>query len=162
MRIFIPATSADLTPAAITPRIVHTLTPELERVIGPEEPEFLEAIAMNAASDDSLRLVSKDTGAVPCRVVIAADVETVRMVEGEDILPTARYLDTPLSWDRVDSIHADGPELAAQIGLARAGDDDAFERVAEEDLMWYDVAERDLLARELAERIPQASRGSSR
>ena len=132
------------------------LTPELERVIGAEEPEYLEAIAMNAAADDSLRLLSFDESAAPCRVVIAADVPAAELsmpsqhvAADEELLPTARSLRAPLAWDAVDSIHADSEEALADIALARGGDEEAFESVAEEDLMWYDVAERALLAREL-------------
>lgn len=143
------------------------LTPELERVIGTEEPEYLEAIAMNAAADDSLRLLSLDESAASCRVVIAADAPAAELSmplqaaapsqhtpsehgdEDEELLPTARSLRAPLAWDAVDSIHADSEEALADIALARGGDEEAFESVAEEDLMWYDVAERALLAREL-------------
>lgn len=146
------------------------LTPELESVIGAEEPEYLEAIAMNAAADDSLRLLSLDESAASCRVVIAADAPAAELSmplqaaapsqhtpsehgdEDEELLPTARSLRVPLDWGAVESIHADGEEALADITLARGGDDDAFERVAEEDLMWYDLAERGLLARELDRR----------
>lgn len=138
---------------------MHAATPELEREIGPEDPEYLEAVAMNAAADDSLRLASADAGAAPARVVIAAEVGGLAAASadhsragGEGLLPTACYLEVPLEWNRVDSIHVDSDEVAADVQLARGGDDEAFERVAEEDLMWYDVAERDLLAREMIER----------
>ena len=118
------------------------LTPELESVIGAEEPEYLfEAIAMNAAADDSLRLLSLDESAAPCRVVIAADAPAAELSiplqaaapsehtpsehgdEDEELLPTARSLRVPLDWGAAEFIHADGEEALADITLARGGDD---------------------------------------
>lgn len=150
VRIYIPATSSDLTAEPIAARVAHTVTPELENVIGAEEPEYLEAIAMNAAADDSLRLLSQDGSAASRRIVIAADIANAEAAPGVDQLPTARVLAGPVEWDQVDSIHVDDAEAEEQIQLARSGDEDAFERAADEDLMWYDVAERDLLAAELS------------
>ena len=40
-------------------------------------------------------------------------------------------------------------EAEADVRSARLGDEDAFERAAEADLLWYDVTERDALAESL-------------
>ena len=49
----------------------------------------------------------------------------------------------------VAAILVDEPEAQADVHGARQGDEEAFERAAEADLLWYDVVERDALAREL-------------
>ena len=51
MRIYIPATNRDLLSAPIEPRVVHAVTRALEHALGPEDPEVVEAVAMNAAAD---------------------------------------------------------------------------------------------------------------
>ena len=43
----------------------------------------------------------------------------------------------------------DEPEAQDDVRAARLGDEDAFERAAEADLLWYDVTEREALAESL-------------
>ena len=43
----------------------------------------------------------------------------------------------------------DDAEAEADVRAARTGDEDAFERAAEADLLWFDVSEREQLAAEL-------------
>ncbi len=161
MRIYIPATNRDLTNAPIEPRIVHAVTHALEHALGPEDPEVIEAVAMNAAADDSLRLVGKiraEGGAVaPRRCVIVAVVLDAHVspldpevYDQEEHLPSAVHLDQPVKWGRIESIHVDDLEAEQDVAEAADGDAAAFDRVIDEDLMWYDVAERDALAGMLA------------
>lgn len=153
VRIYIPATSADVSKEDLLPRLVHAVTRELEHAMPAEGEEVLESVAMGAAADDSLRILTAlaQGGETirPLRVVVVADVADSRVepVPGDDLLPTARRLVRPVGWDAVASIHVDDDEALEDLLAAIGGDEQAFERVADEDLMWYDVEEReDLIA----------------
>ena len=153
VRIYIPATSADVSKEDLLPRLVHAVTRELEHAMPAEGEEVLESVAMGAAADDSLRILTAlaQGGETirPLRVVVVADVAASRVepVSGDDLLPTARRLVRPVGWDAVASIHVDDDEALEDLLAAIGGDEQAFERVADEDLMWYDVEEReDLIA----------------
>lgn len=153
VRIYIPATSADVSKEDLLPRLVHAVTRELEHAMPAEGEEVLESVAMGAAADDSLRILTAlaQGGETirPLRVVVVADVADSRVepVSGDDLLPTARRLVRPVGWDAVASIHVDDDEALEDLLAAIGGDEQAFERVANEDLMWYDVEEReDLIA----------------
>ena len=153
VRIYIPATSADVSKEDLLPRLVHAVTRELEHAMPAEGEEVLESVAMGAAADDSLRILTAlaQGGETirPLRVVVVADVVDSRVepVSGDDLLPTARRLVRPVGWDAVASIHVDDDEALEDLLAAIGGDEQAFERVADEDLMWYDVEEReDLIA----------------
>lgn len=144
MRIYIPATPADLR-GPITPRLVHAVTDALKRAVPGEDLEGWEMIATLAAADDSLRLLA-DTAR---RIVCVAQVDDAAL-EPDPQLPTAMRLLAEVPWDDVESILVDEPGNEELVRKAMAGDDDAFERSGDIDLMWYDVVERDMLARELA------------
>ena len=153
VRIYIPATSADVSKEDLLPRLVHAVTRELEHAMPAEGEEVLESVAMGAAADDSLRILTAlaQGGETirPLRVVVVADVADSRVepVSGDDLLPTARRLVRPVGWDAVASINVDDDEALEDLLAAIGGDEQAFERVADEDLMWYDVEEReDLIA----------------
>ena len=153
VRIYIPATSADVSKEDLLPRLVHAVTRELEHAMPAEGEEVLESVAMGAAADDSLRILTAlaQGGETirPLRVVVVADVADSRVepISGDDLLPTARRLVRPVGWDAVASIHGDDDEALEDLLAAIGGDEQAFERVADEDLMWYDVEEReDLIA----------------
>ena len=157
MRIYIPATSSDLKSAPIEPRRVHATTVALERALGPEDREVIEAVAMNAAADESLLLLGEARRSGPLAVaarrcvVVAVVPDTQRQpAEESDVLPSAVQLIRPVVWKHVESIHVDDIETEQDVAAAADGDEAAFDRVIDEDLMWYDVAERDLLASELA------------
>jgi hypothetical protein len=48
-----------------------------------------------------------------------------------------------VDWSDVRAIHVDETDAETDVAAAAAGDDDAFERVVDLDLLWYDPAERD-------------------
>lgn len=155
MRIYIPATSHDIACDDISERTVHAHTPQLERVAdvhdvpAGEQRDVLEAMAMNAAADDSLRRLAAcaeaGESAQPRRIVIVADAPDTFLEPCADSeqLPTALTLARPLSWKHVESIHIDDDEAVDDMSAAAAGDEAAFERSYEYELMWYDVTERD-------------------
>lgn len=156
MRLYLPATATDLRqPTGITPRWAHAVTAALRAELPDEDDEGLEMTATLAAADESVRLLAAD-GSAPRRVVVAADVpdDSVQIPEvlGEEQLPTAVEVVSPVTWDQVVALHVDEPEAAEDVRAAAAGDDDALERAAERDLLWYDVVELDTLRGELAAR----------
>ena len=51
-----------------------------------------------------------------------------------------------IPWEDVAALLVDGAEAEGDVRAARLGDENAFERAAEADLLWYDVTERDALA----------------
>ena len=158
MRIYLPATSADLSrPAGLPPRWAHAVTAELRRALPDEDDEGLEASAMLAAADESVVHLRAASSAVPRRVVVAADVADSGVVvperarpwqEGDDQLPSAVEVRSIVPWSDVVSIHVDEPG-AEEAVTAALTDDAAVDRAAEHDLLWHDIVEREVLAREL-------------
>ena len=158
MRIYLPATSADLSrPAGVPPRWGHAVTAELRRALPDEDDEGLEASAMLAAADESIVHLRASSSAVPRRVVIAADVADSAVVvpgrdrpwrTGDDQLPSAVDVRVTVAWEDVVSVHVDEPEAQPDV-TAAVEDDDAIDRAAEHDLLWHDVVEREVLARDL-------------
>ena len=154
MRIYLPATAADLRAEAISPRTAHAATSALVRALPEEDEEGLEVSASLCAADASVVLLAEPgaRGLPDRRVVIAADVDAgaVRELEvTEDVLPGSVSVEAPVPWEDVAAILVDEPGVRADVALARVGDEEAFERAADADLLWYDVVEREALAREL-------------
>ena len=140
MRIYLPATAA---------------TPSLAAALPGEDRESLEASACLCAADASLvRLAEPDAeGAADRRVVIAADVDEAKASElpvSEDVLPGTVEVTAPVAWEAVAALLVDEPAARTDVRRARTGDEEAFERAAEADLLWYDVTERGPLSAELA------------
>jgi len=158
MRIYLPATSADLSrPAGVPPRWGHAVTDELRRALPEEDDEGLEASALLAAADESIAHLRAAASALPRRVVLAADVPDAGVVvperarpwrEGDDQLPSAVEVRATVPWDAVVSIHVDDADAEPDVTAALA-EDDAVDRAAEHDLLWHDIVEREALAREL-------------
>ncbi|ACQ79520.1 conserved hypothetical protein [Beutenbergia cavernae DSM 12333] len=152
MRVYLPASARDLAAPDGPPvgTSAHAVTPALRAALPDEDTEGLELAALLAAADASIALVA-ERGDVPRRVVVAADVPDAE-VSGEapqDALPSAVVVHA-LPWNDVVSIHVDDADAREDVAAAAAGDDDAFERAAERDLLWFDVVERGDLAAELS------------
>lgn len=147
MRIYIPAVIADLGEPSISSRVAHAVTPALQKEFPDDEDELLEAVAMNAAADDSLRRISlrlaESMNDVPLRCVVVAEMaDFVLDVPPLEALPTAVQLRAAVPWEQVESIHVDDLDAESDVAAAAHGDEAAFERTADDELMWYDVAER--------------------
>ena len=52
-----------------------------------------------------------------------------------------------MPWDDVAAVLADEDQASADVKLAAEGDEDAFERSADADLLWFDVCEVAVLAK---------------
>lgn len=154
MRVYLPATSADLaSPEGLLPRWAHAVTPGLRAAAPEEDDEGWEMMAMLAAADASVELLGADDS-LPRRLVIVADVPDAA-VEGADPddpdqLPTAVHVTRPVAWADVVSLHVDEDAAADDVTAAAAGDAAALDRAAERDLLWYDVSELPDLRRNLA------------
>ncbi|HQY34061.1 hypothetical protein [Actinotalea sp.] len=149
MRIYLPSTVTELgATAGLPPRLVHAVTPALRAALPDEDDEGLEYAAQLFAADDSLdHLEPARTGAR--RVVVAADVPeaVVDAVEdGEAYVPSLVRLTTTVGWDDVACAHVDEKAAEADVVAAVAGDEAAGERLADRDLLWYDVSELPRLA----------------
>ena len=154
MRIYIPATAADLSAPEISARPAHAVTAQLARALPEEDEEGLEMSASLCAADASLVLLAEPSadGAADRRIVIAADVdaEAVRELAIEpDVLPGTVELLRPVPWDDVAALLVDEERAETDVRAARTGDEEAFERAADADLLWFDVSERAPLAERL-------------
>ena len=158
MRIYLPATAAHLRAAALgspqEPHPAQAATPALARALPDEDEEGLEVSASLCAADASLMLLAEPgaEGLADRRIVIAADVEAehVRELAVEaDVLPGTVEVSAEIPWEDVAALLVDEPEAQDDVRAARLGDEDAFERAAEADLLWYDVTERGALAESL-------------
>lgn len=155
MRVYLPATAADLSAPQIGPRTAYAVTPALARALPDEDEEALEASAGLCAADASLTLLAAPGAEALAdrRIVIAADVGTAQVTEPEasgDALPGTVRVKVPVAWEAVAALLVDEPAAEADVRAARTGDEKALERAAEADLLWYDVSEREPLAAELA------------
>ena len=133
MRVYLPATVADLSAPAITSRQAHAATASL-------------------AADSSVIAISEQDEAQKRyrRVVIAADVEreNLRELEVDDeTLPGTVQVLVDVPWDDVAAVLADEDQASADVKLAAEGDEEAFERSADADLLWFDVCEVAVLAK---------------
>ena len=80
--------------------------------------------------------------------MLAADVDDSAVTPQDGDLPSLVRLAGPVAWEDVAAIHVDEESAAREVAAATT-DDEAFERVAERDLLWYDAGERADLARRL-------------
>lgn len=161
MRIYLPATSRDLTADEITPRRAYAATAGLARALPEEDEEGLEVSASLCAADASVLLLAEidatsdadEKAVAPRRVVVAADVDPDAVTEvepGGEVLPGTVEVHAPVSWEDVAALLVDEPAAQADVRAAARGDEDAFERAAEADLLWFDVSERAAVTAELA------------
>ena len=154
MRVYLPATAADLSAPGVSARRAHAVTAALAAALPEEDEEGLEVSASLCAADASVELLAAGgPGLADRRVVLAADLdpEEVRELEvGGDVLPGTVEVLGEVDWERVAALLVDEAAAEADVALARTGDEEAFERTAEADLLWYYASERKALAAELA------------
>ncbi|HWR48765.1 MAG TPA: hypothetical protein VN327_14320 [Pseudonocardiaceae bacterium] len=159
MRVYIPATlamlrtlveSGELFPVSGT---AFALTPMLRESYAAGDTEELEYAAMNDAARASLRLLAAeldgDSAAIPRRVVVAADVERVRLRPDLDDAAVTVVGAVPTS--AVAAVHVDVAEAedavrtaAAVVDAADLGDPDAefaLGDAEDHDMAWYATQE---------------------
>ncbi|MGH3873248.1 MAG: DUF6912 family protein [Pseudonocardiaceae bacterium] len=159
MRVYIPATltmlralvdSDELMPVSGT---AFALTPMLRESYAAGDSEELEYAAMNEAARASLRLLAAeldgDSGVLPRRVVVAADVEGVRL--RPDLDDAAVTVAGPVPSSAVAAVHVDVAAAedavrgaAAVVDAADLGDPDAEFTLGEaedHEMAWYATQE---------------------
>ncbi|WP_448629908.1 DUF6912 family protein [Cellulomonas soli] len=152
MRIYLPATLDELDSLTLlAPRRAHAVTPALRAALPDEDEEGLEFAAQLAAADESLLRVAGAPSAPTLRLVVSADVpEALVDAVDEDTdeaqdealsAPSAVALRGDLERRWVVCVHVDEPAASADVQAALEGDEEAVERLAERDLLWYDVSE---------------------
>lgn len=159
MRVYIPATLAMLQTLVNSGQLVpvsgtaFALTPMLRESYAAGDAEELEYAAMNEAARASLRLLATelhgDGAAVARRVVVAADVELVRLRPDLDDAAVTVAGAVPIS--AVAAVHVDLAEAqnavraaAALIDAADLGDPDAeiaLGDAEDHDMAWYATQE---------------------
>lgn len=150
MRVYLPATLRDLAAAVLEPFRVHGVTPALRRELSEDDDEMLELVAFLAAADDSVRLIS-ERGDRPLRIVIAADVPDPELgPAGEHEIETALEPRLPIPWELVAAVHVDEEAAGDEVAAAAGGDEAAFERLGERELLWYDASELEALRAQLS------------
>ena len=159
MRVYIPATlsmlrtlvdSGELIPVAGT---AFALTPMLRESYAAGDTEELEYVAMNEAARASLRLLAPeledDPAALARRVVVAADVERVRL--RPDLDDAAVTITGSVAACAVAAVHVDVAEAedavraaVAVVDAADLGDPDAefaLGDAEDHDMAWYAAQE---------------------
>lgn len=154
MRIYLPSSLDELAARrSLAPRVVHAVTPALRAALPDEDDEGLEYAAQLLAADDSLDVLDTATRAGRRRVVVAADVpdavvDALDAAEDGDLhAPSAVRLTSAVGWDDVACAHVDEAAAEDDVVAAAGGDEVALERLAERDLLWYDVSELGRLAK---------------
>ncbi|MGB8962040.1 MAG: hypothetical protein WCC38_08820 [Pseudonocardiaceae bacterium] len=159
MRVYIPATMAmlrtlvdseELVPVAGT---AFALTPMLRESYAVGDAEELEYVAMNEAARASLRLLAAeldgDPEAMARRVVVAADVERVRL--RPDLDDAAVTVTGAIPTSAIAAVHVDVAEAedavrtaVAVVDAADLGDPDAEFALGEaedHEMAWYAAQE---------------------
>jgi uncharacterized protein DUF6912 len=159
MRVYIPATLAalrrlvecgEMIPVAGT---AFAVTPMLRESYAAGNTEELEYAAMNDAARASLRLLAVeldgDSAVLPRRVVVAADVERVRL--RADLDDAAVTVGGPVPLSAVAAVHVDLAEAedavraaAAVVDAADLGDPDAeftLGDAEDHEMAWYATQE---------------------
>lgn len=148
MRLYLPATLPEFVdPLGLRPPAAHAVTPGLRAALPDEDAEGLEFVAMLAAADASVLMLADHPEAPRRRVVVVAEVPgpPARPLPGG--LPSAVEPPAVVPWSAVVSLHVDEEGAIADVAAAAAGDEEAGDRAAERDLLWYDVSELDEVRR---------------
>lgn len=152
MRIFFTISLEGLDKYSLDGVKSHAVTDGVRHAFPEEDDEELDLIALLAAADDNIRSVTNE----PFRLVIAADAQADFIGTDED--PSLVQAAGTISWGDVAAIFVDDESAADDVMAARRGDDDAFDRLAGRDMLWYDPSERIRLALELRSRIGRQHR----
>ncbi|NTW38322.1 MAG: hypothetical protein HGA44_00305 [Cellulomonadaceae bacterium] len=151
MRIYLPSTLPELgSSKGLSPRLAHAVTAALRLALPDEDEEGLEYAAQLLAADDSLDRLDPATRAGRRRVVVAADVPEalIEAVDADEAhLPSVVRVTSTIGWDDVACAHVDEVSAEVDVLAAAGGDEAALERLAERDMLWYDVTELGALSR---------------
>jgi len=145
MRVYLPATLDEVSrpDQELSARYAYGVTDAIRMALPQAYDEELEAIAQLAAGDASVLVLASAPEAPHLRVVVAADVadSVVGVVTEPSADPTTLEVRVPVRLREVASLLVDEPAAAADVAGAMVGDEAAFERLWNRDLLWYDVSE---------------------
>lgn len=159
MRVYVPATLAMLHTLVVSGELVpvsgtaFAVTPMLRESYAVGDAEELEYVAMNTAARASLRLLAADLdadpAALPRRVVVAADVEPVRL--RTDLDDAAVTIAGAVPFSAIAAVHVDLAQAedavraaAAVVDAADLGDSDAEFTIGDaedHEMAWYATQE---------------------
>jgi len=152
MRVYLPATAADLATAAphlgiaiSGERTGFTLTFPQATPLSEAETEELEWEAFLTAAASSARLLAADPNSSPMRVVLSLDVPPAAITATSPL--ANRQLSGVVIPDlrdaKIAAIHVDEPATAPLIARLRAEPEStsALAAVLDADLLWYDPTE---------------------
>ena len=143
MRIYLPATAADLRAAELSPRYAHAVTDALRDEYPDADIDVLEFHAQSNAALGSLHLLRHDLDAPPVRVVVAADVPDALLGKVADPpVASALALSEPVTWRDVVCVFADEDTARPLVEQARV----EATKAVDADLLWYDRSEVEALA----------------
>jgi hypothetical protein len=153
VRVYLPSTLTAAR-AVLADRVVPAglgfgVTPAVREWYAQSDTEEMEYAALLAAARASLRLLDADQAAPRRRVVLAADVDDVRV--RDDLDRGVVEVTAPVPLARVRAVHADDPDAEAAVTAAAEsilaadlGSEDAAFVVDEADgyeLLWYATQE---------------------
>lgn len=147
MRIFFTMSVDELDTYSLDVTRAHAVTKQMKAAFPDEEEEELDMIVLLAAADDNIAMATRE----PFRIVAAADASAD--YAGTDEYPSLVTPKAPIPWRDVAAIFVDEEAASDDVLAARDGDEDAFDRCAGWDMLWYDPTERLRLARELRSRM---------
>ncbi|KUP95508.1 DUF6912 family protein [Thermobifida cellulosilytica] len=139
MRIYLPATLTVLAAALADdgfrkgPYTAYAVTPALRAALGTDDEEELEYAAMDAAAEESARMLAADPAAPARRVVVAAELpERVVHPDDDGTAPARVRVTGVVPLRRVASAHVDDEAAAADVAAGRT---------EEHELLWYATQE---------------------
>lgn len=143
MRVYIPGNVADLetyTSGMWEPSTGFGVTPLLLEISAHDDPEELAEQARDAAAADSL-LTAKSAR----RLVMVVDYPRADVTPAPEDHPAAVHLTGRVMDDAIVCAFVDEEAATKDARAAIKGDADARERLAQRELLWYDVTELDLI-----------------
>lgn len=139
MRVYIPASFDDLavqTSGRWEPEVAFAVTDAWRHAA----PDFDEEELVEAAIDAAAMASGIERGS-RLRAVIAADMSRADVAPDPSVHPAALRLAGTLDPSAIACVFLDEDDAAADVVAARAGDEAAYERLAERSLLWFDLGE---------------------
>ena len=124
MRIFVPATSADLAVLVEAgqfgspPITAFAVTPGLREWYVDDDPDELEYAAMLEAARASLRMIDSDPTVARRRVVVAVEVAAAEVAVRDDLDRGVVRVSAVVAMADIAAVHVDDADAEAAVALA--------------------------------------------
>ncbi|MDN4482633.1 DUF6912 family protein [Demequina lignilytica] len=139
MRVYIPARPDQIptiTSGMWEPPLGFAVTGPLLDLVDSDDDDELAEVVLDVAAWASL----EDLGA-PLRLVVVAEVSRSESEAAPDVSPAAVRLTGRIPTSAIACAFMDESEAGDDAAGAAAGDEEAADRLAERDLLWYDASE---------------------